>query len=48
MKKNKVIKFGILGLGRVVDIRVARVFLYNEVNNSKVVAVYDKDKKKKH
>ena len=46
MKKNKEIKFGILGLGRVVDIRVARVFLNNEVNNSKVVAVYDKDKKK--
>ena len=46
MKKNKAIKFGILGLGRVVDIRVARVFLNNEVKNSKVVAVYDKDKKK--
>jgi len=46
MKKNKVIKFGILGLGRVIDIRVANVFLDKEVKNSKVVAVYDKDKKK--
>ena len=46
MKKNKVIKFGILGLGRVVDIRVANVFLDKEVTDSKVVAVYDKDKKK--
>ena len=43
--KKKLIKFGILGLGRVVDIRLAKVFK-NEVTNSKIVAVYDKNKKK--
>jgi|TARA_Y100000294_G_scaffold177753_1_gene204627 predicted dehydrogenase len=43
--RKKLIKFGILGLGRVVDIRVAKVFK-SEVKQSKVVAVYDKDKKK--
>jgi len=45
MKFRKKLKFGILGLGRVVESRVAKVFK-NEIKNSKVVAVYDKDKKK--
>ena len=44
--KKKLIKFGILGLGKVVEIRISKVFK-NEVKNSKVVAVYDKNKKKK-
>ena len=43
MKKK--IKFGILGLGRVVENRVFKVFK-NELKNSKVVSVFDKDKKK--
>ena len=43
--KKKLIKFGILGLGKVVEIRISKVFK-NEVKNSKVVAVYDKNKKK--
>lgn len=42
---NKIVTFGILGLGRVVDIRVAKVFL-NELKNSKVVAICDKNQKK--
>ena len=43
MKKK--IKFGILGLGRVVENRVFKVFK-NELKNSKVVSVFDKDNKK--
>ena len=43
MKKN--IKFGILGLGRVVENRVFKVFK-NELKNSKVVSVFDKNNKK--
>ena len=43
MKKN--IKFGILGLGRVIENRVYKVFK-NELKNSKVVSVFDKDQKK--
>ena len=39
------VKFGIIGLGRVVEKRVASVFL-KEVKNAKVVAVYDIDRKK--
>ena len=42
MKKN--IKFGILGLGRVVEKRVYEVF-QNELKNSQVVSVFDKNKK---
>ena len=42
---NKKIKFGIIGLGRVIEKRVANVFL-KEVKNAKVVAVYDKNKRK--
>jgi predicted dehydrogenase len=45
--KNKVIKFGLLGLGRVVKNRVANVFL-NELRSSKVLVVYDKIKIKKN
>ena len=43
MKKN--IKFGILGLGRVIENRVYKVFK-NELKNSKVISVFDKDQKK--
>ena len=39
------VKFGLLGLGRVVKSRVSSVFK-NEINYSKVVAVYDKNKHK--
>ena len=46
MYRNKrTVKFGILGLGRVVEKRVYSVFA-NEITNAKVVAVFDKDKKK--
>ena len=45
MKKKKIITFGILGLGRVIEKRVANVFL-KELNNSKIIGVFDKDKKK--
>lgn len=44
-KNKKTVKFGILGLGRVVEKRVCSVFA-NEITNAKVVAVFDKDKKK--
>ena len=44
MKKN--IKFGILGLGRVIENRIYNVFK-NELKNSKIVSVFDKNKKKK-
>ena len=40
MKKN--IKFGILGLGRVVENRVYKVF-NKELKNSKIVSVFDKN-----
>ena len=43
MKKN--IKFGILGLGRVIENRVFKVFK-NELKNSKIVTVFDKNKEK--
>ena len=43
MKKN--IKFGILGLGRVVENRVYKVF-NKELKNSKIVSVFDKNIKK--
>ena len=43
--KNKKVKFGIIGLGRVVEKRVASVFL-KEIKNAEVVAVYDIDRKK--
>lgn len=43
MKKN--IKFGILGLGRVIENRIYKVFK-NELKNSKIVSVFDKNKKK--
>ena len=43
MKKN--IKFGILGLGRVVENRVYKVF-NKELKNSKIVYVFDKNNKK--
>ena len=39
------ITFGLLGLGRVIEKRVANVFL-KELNNSKVIAVFDKNRKK--
>lgn len=42
---NKIIEFGILGLGRVIKKRVLDVFL-NELSQSKVTGVYDKNKKK--
>ncbi len=42
---NKKVTFGVLGLGRVFDIRVAKVFK-NELKNSKIVAICDKNKKK--
>ncbi len=43
--KKKTVTFGILGLGRVVEKRVASVFL-NELKNSEVLGVFDKNKKK--
>lgn len=46
MKKKKV-TFGILGLGRVVEKRVAEVFL-KETINSKVIGIFDKNKKKNY
>tara|TARA_B100000989_G_scaffold288333_1_gene258929 strand:+ start:68 stop:439 length:372 start_codon:yes stop_codon:yes gene_type:complete len=39
------ITFGLLGLGRVIEKRVANVFL-KELNNSKVIAVFDTNRKK--
>ena len=47
MKKNKniMIKFGILGLGRIVKSRIYDVFK-KEVKKTCVIAVYDKDKRK--
>ena len=42
---KKIIKFGILGLGRVVEKRVYSVFA-QELLNSEVVAVFDKNTKK--
>ena len=44
MKKK--IKFGILGLGRVVENIVFKIFK-NELQNASVVSVFDKNKKKK-
>ena len=43
MKKK--VKFGIIGLGRVFDTRVSDVFL-NELKNSEIIAICDKNKKK--
>jgi UDP-N-acetyl-2-amino-2-deoxyglucuronate dehydrogenase len=45
MKKNKKIKFGLLGLGNVVQGRVKNLFT-KELKNCSVKAVFDKDKKK--
>ena len=45
MKKNKIVTFGLLGLGAVVKVRVFKLFK-NELINSKVIGVFDKDKKK--
>ena len=45
MKKNNIVKFGLLGLGRVVENRVYKVF-QNELKNSKIVSVFDKNDKK--
>ena len=42
---QKTVKFGIFGLGRVVEKRVYSVFV-SEITNSKVVAVFDKNPKK--
>tara|TARA_B100000787_G_scaffold133411_1_gene102286 strand:- start:3078 stop:4130 length:1053 start_codon:yes stop_codon:yes gene_type:complete len=42
---NKNVKFGVIGLGRVFDTRVSDVFL-NELKNSEIVAICDKNKKK--
>ena len=42
---KKTVKFGIFGLGRVVENRVYSVFV-SEITNSKVVAVFDKNPKK--
>ena len=39
------ITFGLLGLGRVIEKRVANVFL-KELSNSKVIAVFDRNRKK--
>ena len=44
MKKNKIVTFGLLGLGAVVKVRVFKLFK-NELINSKVIGVFDKDKK---
>ena len=46
MANNKEVLFGILGLGRVVDIRLSKLFKY-ELKNAKVNCVYDTDSKKK-
>ena len=45
MVKKKMITFGLLGLGRVIEKRVANVFL-KELNNSKVIGVFDTNRKK--
>ena len=45
MANNKEVLFGILGLGRVVDIRLSKLFKY-ELKNAKVNCVYDIDDKK--
>jgi len=45
MANNKEVLFGILGLGRVVDIRLSKLFKY-ELKNAKVNCVYDVDNKK--
>ena len=46
MANNEEVLFGILGLGRVVDIRLSKLFKY-ELKNAKVNCVYDTDSKKK-
>ena len=43
MKKNKKIRFGLLGLGTVVRLRVFNLFK-KEIKNAKVVSVFDNDK----
>ena len=45
IEKKSFVSFGILGLGRVVQKRVATVFL-NELKNSEVIGVFDKNIKK--
>ena len=44
--KNNYVNFGILGLGRVVEKRVANVFL-KELKGSKVKNIFDINKSKK-
>ena len=44
--KMKTVKFGLLGLGRVVKTRIVKMFK-NELKGAKVLSVYDKDKKKR-
>ena len=44
--KNTLVNFGILGLGRVVEKRVANVFL-KELHGSKVTNIFDIDINKK-
>ena len=46
MKKNKIVKFGLLGLGAVVKNRVFKLFS-SELKDSKVVFFFFKYKKKK-
>ena len=43
--RNKIVKFGLFGLGAVVEARVKNIFL-KELKSSKVMAVFDKDLKK--
>ena len=45
MIKNKKVKFGLFGLGSVVEGRVKNVFL-KELKDSIITAVFDKDRKK--
>lgn len=45
MKNKKIIKFGLLGLGTIVKLRIVKLFK-KELKNSKVTAVFDKDLKK--
>ena len=46
MKFNKKIKFGILGLGRVIEKRIAKVFK-KQLTNSEISTIFDNEKEKK-
>ena len=46
MKFNKKIKFGILGLDRVIEKRIAKVFK-KQLTNSKISTIFDNEKEKK-